>query len=162
MKATEIVEKLKSVLLSSEETQEVENIELSEEVVDQEEVELQEELAEEGEEDMPSEEEAPVEEPQEEEMKYATKEELEGAVAEMRAMYQALIDELGSKELETEVPADEELNKEELSSQVEEVEPISHSPEAVESNVNLGIRLSQNRQMSTLDRVFSQINSIKK
>lgn len=161
MKATEIVEKLKSVLLSSEETQEIENIELSEEVVEQEEVELQEELAEEGEEDMPSEEEAPVE-PQEEEMKWATKEELEGAVAEMRAMYQALIDELGSKEMEAEVPSEEELNKEELSSQVEEVEPISHSPESVESNVNLGIRLSQNRQMSTLDRVFSQINSIKK
>lgn len=161
MKATEIVEKLKSVLLSSEETQEIENIELSEEVVEQEEVELQEELAEEGEEDMPSEEEAPVE-PQEEEMKWATKEELEGAIAEMRAMYQALIDELGSKEMEAEVPSEEELNKEELSSQVEEVEPISHSPESVESNVNLGIRLSQNRQMSTLDRVFSQINSIKK
>lgn len=161
MKATEIVEKLKSVLLSSEETQEIENIELSEEVVEQEEVELQEELAEEGEEEMPSEEEAPVEEPQEE-MKWATKEELEGAVAEMRAMYQALIDEMGSKELETEVPAEEELNKEELSSQVEEVEPISHSPEAVETATNLGIRLSQNRQMSTLDRVFSQINSIKK
>jgi hypothetical protein len=161
MKATEIVEKLKSVLLSSDETQEIENIELSEEVVEQEEVELQEELAEEGEEDMPSEEEAPVE-PQEEEMKWATKEELEGAVAEMRAMYQALIDELGSKEMEAEVPTEEELNKEELSSQVEEVEPISHSPESVENNVNLGIRLSQNRQMSTLDRVFSQINSIKK
>ena len=161
MKATEIVEKLKSVLLSSDETQEIDNIELSEEVVEQEEVELQEELAEEGEEDMPSEEEAPVE-PQEEEMKWATKEELEGAVAEMRAMYQALIDELGSKEMEAEVPTEEELNKEELSSQVEEVEPISHSPESVESNVNLGIRLSQNRQMSTLDRVFSQINSIKK
>lgn len=161
MKATEIVEKLKSVLLSSDETQEIDNIELSEEVVEQEEVELQEELAEEGEEDMPSEEEAPVE-PQEEEMKWATKEELEGAVAEMRAMYQALIDELGSKEMEAEVPTEEELNKEELSSQVEEVEPISHSPESVENNVNLGIRLSQNRQMSTLDRVFSQINSIKK
>lgn len=161
MKATEIVEKLKSVLLSSDETQEIENIELSEEVVEQEEVELQEELAEEGEEDMPSEEEAPVE-PQEEEMKWATKEELEGAVAEMRAMYQAIIDEIGSKEMEAEVPTDEELNKEELSSQVEEVEPISHSPESVEGSVNLGIRLSQNRQMSTLDRVFSQINSIKK
>ena len=161
MKATEIVEKLKSVLLSSDETQEIENIELSEEVVEQEEVELQEELAEDGAEDAPAEEEAPVE-PQEEEMKWATKEELEGAVAEMRAMYQALIDELGSKEMEAEVPTEEELNKEELSSQVEEVEPISHSPESVENNVNLGIRLSQNRQMSTLDRVFSQINSIKK
>lgn len=161
MKATEIVEKLKSVLLSAEEPKEVE---LAEEQVENLEVEAEEvkedevELAEEGE-DVPSEE-APAEESQEE-MKYATKEELEGALAEMRAMYQELRDKMGSEEMEVEVPSEEPI-KEELSSQVEEVEPISHSPEAVETKPNLNINLAQRRPMSTLDRVFSQINSIKK
>lgn len=161
MKATEIVEKLKSVLLSSEDTAEVKAEELSQDEVKETEVEESTELAyddKEGmEEEMPSEE---VAEP-----KYATKDELDAAVAEMKAMYDKIMEEMGSQEMETEVPAEElseeEPAKEELSSQVEEVEPIAHTPE-VESEVKQNIRLAQNRPMSTLDRVFAQLNQIKR
>lgn len=166
MKATEIVEKLKSVLLSSDDTAEVKAEELSAEEVNQEEVneiEVNEpvEL-----EDMPKEE-APEEIAEEvaEEMKYATKEELDSAVAEMRAMYDKLMEQMGSEEMETEVPeelsTEEEPAKEELSSQVEEVEPIAHTPE-VASEVKQNVRLAHNRPMSTLDRVFAQLNQIKR
>ena len=97
MKATEIVEKLKSVLLSSDEAPVQE--ELSKEV---EEIEVNEEVALE---DMP-EEEVPVEEPPEAEApKYVTKEELESALAELTAMYDQLMEKMGSEEMETEVPS---------------------------------------------------------
>jgi len=152
MKASEIVDKLKSVLLSAEEPQaEVaeEQVELAEEPqAEVEEMEVNEptELAEDGE-DMPEAEEAP------EEMKYATKEELESAVAEMRAMYDKLMENMSADEMEAEVP--QELSKE------EPVEPIAHTPE-VESEQKKQVRFSANRQMSTLDRVFAQLNQIKK
>ena len=54
-----------------------------------------------------------------------------------------------------------EVKAEELSSQVEEVEPIAHTPE-VASEVKQNVRLAQNRPMSTLDRVFAQLNQIKR
>jgi N12 class adenine-specific DNA methylase len=105
MKASEIVDKLKSVLLSAEEPQleaaeeQVEELELSAEQVGEIEVNEPVVLAEDGEE--PSEE---VAEDSPEEMKYATKQELESAVAEMRAMYEAIMEKMGSDELETEIP----------------------------------------------------------
>ena len=81
MKAIEIVEKLKSVLLSAEEPQEV--------IVAEEQVELSEEKVEEMEVNDPEAVEAPAEEPMDDD-KYATKEELIAAVAEMKAMYDAM------------------------------------------------------------------------
>ena len=119
MKASEIVDKLKSVLLSSEEEPQVD---LSvEEVEVNDAVEL---------EDMPEMEspEDVAEDVAEEEMKYATKEELQAAIAEMKAMYEAIIEKMGSEEMEVEVPS-EELAKEELSAQEPAGEPITHSPE---------------------------------
>ncbi len=126
MKATEIVEKLKSVLLSSDEAPVQE--ELSKEV---EEIEVNEEVALE---DMP-EEGVPVEEaPEAEEPKYVTKEELESALAEMKAMYDQLMEKMGSEEMETEVPAEElsaqEPEQVDLSADEPAAEPLSHSPEA--------------------------------
>jgi hypothetical protein len=151
MKATEIVEKLKSVLLSSD------TAEVAQEKVKKMEVTEPTELAYEDkegmEEEMPSEE---VAEP-----KFATKEELEAAVAEMKAMYQQIMDQMGSEEMEVEVP--QGLSKKdsvELSAEAP-VEPIAHTPE-VEAAVRPNIRLAQNRPMSTLDRVFAQLNQIKK
>lgn len=119
MKASEIVDKLKSVLLSSEEEPQVE--------LKAEEVELKDatELEEMPEEVSP---EDVVEDVAEEEMKYATKEELESAIAEMKAMYEAIIEKMGSEEMEVDVPT-EELAKEELSAQEPAGEPITHSPE---------------------------------
>jgi len=156
MKATEIVEKLKSVLLSSEDTAEVKAEEVAQEEVNEMEVSEPTKLAYEDkegmEDEMPSEE---VAEP-----KFATKDELDAAVAEMRAMYDKIMEEMGSKEMEIEVPS-EELSKEELSSQVEEVEPIAHTPE-VEASTKQNVRLASKRPMSTIDRVFAQLNQIKK
>ena len=125
MKASEIVDKLKSVLLSAEEPQAEEQVELSvEEVEVQEEVVLAEgEEAPEGE--------APAEEAPEQEMAYVTKDEFEAALAEMKAMYEAIVEKMGSEEMEVEVPA-EELSKEEqvdLSAEEPAAEPLAHTPE---------------------------------
>ena len=128
MKASEIVDKLKSVLLSAEEPQaepaveQEEQVELSVEDVEvNDAVELNE-----------GEEEAPVEEaPEQKEPAYVTKDEFEAALAEMKAMYEAIVEKMGSEEMEVEVPA-EELSKEEqvdLSAEEPAAEPLAHSPE---------------------------------
>lgn len=150
MKAIEIVEKLRSILLSAEEAPVVEELAKEEVVEVEEKVELEEK------------EEMPVEEPSSDEQKYATKEELESAVAQMKAMYDQIMEKLGSEEMETEVP-------QELSSQVEKevelaaedsVEPISHSPESVEKE-NFQFRISPTRPMDATDRVFAQLKNLK-
>jgi len=155
MKAIEIVEKLKSVLLSADDTQvepaAEEQVELAaEETQNVDEIEVKDavELAED--EEMPAEdsvEEAP------EEMKYATKEELESAIAEMRAMYAQIVEKMGSEEMETEVPA-EELSKEELSAE-SPVEPIAHSPE-VEDRAKLNF-FSQSKPRNTMGVVYEKM-----
>lgn len=156
MKASEIVDKFKSILLSSE-TDEVKAEEVNEIEVN-EPVELGYDDKKEGMEDIPSED--VVEEVEDEASKFVTKDELDAAMAEMKAMYDKLMEQMGTEEMETEVPS-EELSKEELSSQVEEVEPIAHTPEVVtESKQN--IRLASKRPMSTIDRVFAQLNQIKR
>ena len=156
MKASEIVDKFKSILLSSEtdevKTEEVNEIEVNEPV------ELGYDDKKEGMEDMPSED--VVEEVEDEASKFVTKDELDAAMAEMKAMYDKLMEQMGTKNMETEVPS-EELSKEELSSQVEEVEPIAHTPE-VATEVKQNIRLASKRPMSTIDRVFAQLNQIKR
>ena len=131
MKASEIVDKLKSVLLSAEEPQAEPALEQEEQVeLSVEEVEVQEEVVlAEGEE--APEGEAPAEEAPEQEMAYVTKDEFEAALAEMKAMYEAIVEKMGSEEMEVEVPA-EELSKEEqvdLSAEEPAAEPIAHSPE---------------------------------
>jgi hypothetical protein len=155
MKANEIVERFKNVLLSTEtkeeETPVVEDqVELSEEAKDiqvdaaeevkeTEEVEMTEEL---------EETEEVTEEVMEEEDKYATKEELAKAMAEVRGMIEELT---AQKEEELEVPT-------ELSNQEPAVEPLSHSPEAEVSKKPTHL-FAQNRSKSTLDRVMSKITN---
>ena len=155
MKANEIVERFKNILLSNEaeaeqapEVQEEEapaveeQVELSEDVKDIE-VEASEEV--ESTEEVEAEYEDKMEEEGKEE-KYATKEDLAKAIAELRGM----IEELSSqKEEELEVPT-------ELSSQEPAVEPISHSPEAEVSKKPLNL-YAQRRATTTKDIVFNKL-----
>jgi len=133
MKASEIVDKLKSVLLSAEEPQ----VEPAEEQVElaAEEVEVNEpvELGYENKEGM--EEEMPEEEVK---IEYVSKDDFEKAIAEIKAMVEALAQESMSEDMEIEVPVEElskeeEPQKEELSSQEPGAEPIAHSPEVQET-----------------------------
>ena len=94
------------------------------------------------------------------EVEYVSKDDFNKAVAEIKAMYDALVEKMGSEDMGMEVPT-EDLAKEELSSQVEEVEPIAHTPE-VATEVKQNIRLASKRPMSTIDRVFAQLNQIKR
>jgi len=162
MKATEILEKLQNVFLSTEaevsETpiEEVKEELSSEEVVENVELEAQEEVSYEVVEEtteLAEEEEVVEEEVVEEEAaapEYATKEDL----SKMKQEFMDVIESLVKKEEEyqKEVPA-------ELSSDVdlsEEAEEISHSPESgVESKARFVI--GGNRPMTTKDRVFNKM-----
>lgn len=157
MKASEIVDKLKSVLLSAEDTQaEVaeEQVELSvEEVEVNEPVELGYEEKEGMEEDMPAEEEVKVE--------YVSKDDFEKAIAEIKAMVEALAQETVSEDMEIEVPVEElskeeEPQKEELSSQEPGAEPISHSPEA-EASLPKFNAFATKRPRGTMDNVYAKM-----
>ena len=158
MKASEIVDKLKSVLLSAEETQtepaveQEEQVELSvEEVEVNDAVELNEgEEAPEGE--APAEEEAPAE------VAYVTKDEFEAALAEMKAMYEAIVEKMGSEEMETEVPAEELSSQEEkvdLSAEEPAAEPLAHTPE-VESEAKPNF-FSGARPRNTMSVVYEKM-----
>lgn len=163
MKATEILDKFKSILLSSDEeapevealaeTEVSENIEepISDEVELSEEV--KEEVQEEVKEELAADEVAPVEAApvEDQDSKYATKEELAKALAEMKAMYETLIDSMDQEEsmdvpqeLSSDVveePATEEPAQEAAPEEVQEevsVEPLEHSPEAVVQSASLG------------------------
>ena len=100
-------------------------------------------------------EEAPVED------MYATKEELAAAMAEMKAMYDQIMESMSNEE-SIDVPAElseevtEEVVSEELSSQ-EEVTPISHSPEEMVTKQEM-TQFSKNRKKTTLDLVLSKIS----
>jgi len=162
VKATEILEKLQNVFLSTEaevsETpiEEVKEELSSEEVVENVELEAQEEVSDEVVEEtteLAEEEEVVEEEVVEEEAaapEYATKEDL----SKMKQEFMDVIESLVKKEEEyqKEVPA-------ELSSDVdlsEEAEEISHSPESgVESKARFVI--GGNRPMTTKDRVFNKM-----
>lgn len=157
MKATEIVEKLKSVLLSSENTEEVKQ-ELSQEEVNELEVVEEVVLAEEevSAEDDASPEDVAEEMPEEGE-KYATKEELQAVVSEMKAMYEQIMEKMGSEEMEVEVPA-EELSKEEqvdLSAEEPAAEPIAHTPE-VEESAKMSF-FKQNKPRNTMSVVYEKM-----
>ncbi len=160
MKANEIVERFKNVLLNTdvkEETAEEqspvaeEQVELSEDVKDIQ-VEAAEEVKETEEVEMTEEleetEEVKEEMEDEDKMeKYATKEDLAKAMAEMKGM----IEELTAQKEELEVPT-------ELSNQEPAVEPLSHSPEAEVSKKPTQL-FAQNRSKSTLDKVMSKITN---
>jgi type III secretion system FlhB-like substrate exporter len=158
MKATEIIDKFKNVLLSveaEEETpvQEELSAEVKEEVAE-EQVELaQEETVEENSAEELAEEEVEeevIEEAPEE--LYATKEELNKVVAEFKAMYEQLMDGMGQEEA-SDAPAELSSDKVELS---EESEEISHSPEAEVDSKPMNL-YSQNRPMTTQQRVFNKL-----
>jgi hypothetical protein len=146
MKATEIVSKLKEVLLSSAEEVETQDIA-------QEEVQLEDATEEVKEEEVMTElEEAPEVEASEEveamepksEMSYATKEEL----AEVKAMVEKLMGQLEAKE-ESKQEVPQELSADE--------EPLTHSPENATESKNLHL-YSQNAPATTLDRVLARLN----
>ena len=155
MNAKEIVEKFKNILLSSTEevveTPAVETeVELNEETVAQ---DLAEDVAELPAEDAPQD---VVEDTTEE--KFATKEELTQAIAELKAMYDQIMESMSTEE-PMDAPAElasEEPVKEELSSQ-EEVTPLTHSPEEVVSSRELNL-FSQKRAKTTFDLVLSKIS----
>lgn len=153
MKATDIVEKFKKILLSETE-EKVEEIEVQEDVV----------LAEDDSKEIP--EEVIEEVKDEKEELYATKEELGKAVAELKAMYESLMEskdlkespevpeELSSEETKEDV---QEEQKEELSAQEPEVEPIAHSPESSVENKNIHL-YSQNKTKTIMDKVINRIS----
>ena len=150
MKATEIVDKLKSVLLSAEEPQ----VEPAEEQVElnAEEVEVNDAVELNEGEEAPVEE-APVEEKDDE---YVSKQEFESAIAEMKAMYAAIVEKMGSEEEQMEVP--EELAKEEqvdLSADEPAAEPISHTPE-VEEAAKMNF-FKQNKPRNTMSVVYEKM-----
>ena len=152
MKANEIVERFKNILLSNEVEAEAPAVEVQEEEVTAE-VEEQVELSEnvenievEAAEEIETEEAVEAMEEGEEEKEYATKEDLAKAIAEVKAM----VEELSyQKEEELEVPT-------ELSSQEPAVEPIAHSPEAEVSKKPLNL-YAQKRPMTTKDIVFNKL-----
>ena len=149
MKANEIVERFKNVLLSNEVEVEVsevkeeaapeveEQVELSEDVKNIE-VEASEEEVDAGYHDKMEE---------DDDMdKYATKEDLAKAMAEIKGMIEELA---AQKEEELEVPT-------ELANQEPAVEPIAHSPEAEVSKKPLNL-YAQKRAMTTKDIVFNKL-----
>jgi len=162
MKATEIVEKLKDVLLGSQDTdekvddtEETPTAETNEEVVE----ETQEDvktivLSEEEEEELAYEdkqkglmEEDTGKSP---ESKFVTKEEF----SELKAMVEKMMTDMGAgkDKMNQDVP------KEELAAVEEEVAPIVHTPE---SKLERKLKLySQNRGMTTEDRVLAKIAKI--
>jgi hypothetical protein len=149
MKANEIVERFKNVLLSNE--VEVEAPEVKEEAAPEveEQVELSEDVKNIEVEASEEEVEAGYDDKMEEEGdmdKYATKEDLAKAMAEVRGMIEELT---AQKEEELEVPT-------ELASQEPAVEPIAHSPEAEVSKKPLNL-YAQKRAMTTKDIVFNKL-----
>jgi len=169
MKASEIVEKFKNVLLNADEEQvqpememkEESDIEVKEEEVvlseQKEEVKESEETTDLSEEveagyDKKEMEEVPSEE---KEPEYVTKEELAKAIAEVKAMVSKLSQEEEALEVPQELEAEE---KQELSAQEPEVEPIKHSPES-EVGKKQEFLYAQKRNMSTRDIVFNKISN---
>jgi hypothetical protein len=156
MKATEIVEKLKEVLLGSQEIedQEVTQEELSatEEVVEKvdESPEGEEVVLSEG--DQLEEEQAVEAEEEATEASYVSKEEF----AELKAMVESLMGEIKS----TSEKYNSEVPKEELAAVENEVEPMVHTPEAKpEVEMNL---FAQRRTQTTLDRVLNNMSKFNK
>ena len=159
MKATEIVEKFKNVLLGAEVEEETKEEVLETKTEETSEVKEKTLLSEENKEEIKEEdsvelEEASTEQETKEELDediYATKQELaelKGIVDQLRGMIK---------------PVDQTLDvpKEELSSVETEVEPLVHSPEGEEKTAGKVLHSQQRRRSTTLDRVMKQIANIK-
>ena len=160
MKATEIVEKLKDVLLGSQDTdekvddtEETPTAEANEEVVEETQEDVKTIVLSEEEEELAYEdkqkglmEEDPGKSP---ESKFVTKEEF----SELKAMVEKMMTDMGAQKDKM----NQDVPKEELAAVEEEVAPIVHSPESkLEKKLNL---YSQNRNMTTEDRVLAKIAS---
>jgi predicted kinase len=149
MNAKEIIEKFKEILLSKPEEVAVEAIEVQEEVVlsEQKKESLAEEPVADATEDI-------VEDVAESEDPYATKEELAQAIAQMKAMYDQIMESM-STEVSKDAPA-ELAEATELSAQ-EEVKELTHSPEEMVGSKNLNL-YAQKRAATTFDLVLSKIS----
>tara|TARA_R110001606_G_scaffold729_2_gene2877 strand:+ start:3455 stop:3907 length:453 start_codon:yes stop_codon:yes gene_type:complete len=148
MNAKEIVDKFKDILLSKTEQVSADATEVKEEVVLSEQEVLAEEPVADATEDI-------VEDVVESEDKYATKEELAQAMAEMKAMYDQIMESMSTEEPK-DAPA--ELTDEvELSAQEEVAVELTHSPEEAVSSRTLNL-YSQKRVGTTFDLVLSKIS----
>lgn len=157
MKASEILDKFKKVLLSedgevtiADQPQEVELAEQAQPEAIAEEVVLAEEPKEEIVEEV-------IEEKDSDDDKYATKEELAKALAEMKAMYESLMSSMDKKE-EMEVPQELSAQTQEVEVDLaaEEVAPITHTPEAEVSKAPLSL-YAQKGPKTTVDSVFNKL-----
>jgi hypothetical protein len=153
MKASEIVDKLKSVLLSADEEPQA-RLATKQETAKAAEVEVKEpvKLAE-YEDKMEDEIVDEVEEVKE--VEYVSKDDFERAMAEVKAMYDALVEKIGSEDMGMEVPT-EDLAKEELSSQEDGAEPIAHAPEAQAAAPKFR-SFASNRSRNTMDIVMEKM-----
>ena len=153
MKASEIVDKLKSVLLSADEEPQA-RLATKQETAKAADVEVKEpvKLAE-YEDKMEDEIVDEVEEVKE--VEYVSKDDFERAMAEVKAMYDALVEKMGSKDMGMEVPT-EDLAKEELSSQEDGAEPIAHAPEAQAAAPKFR-SFASNRSRNTMDIVMEKM-----
>ena len=170
MKASEIIDKFKNVLLnteieSDEKVNQISDIEVNEEITLNEQnensnvqnkVELNEQVEagyhDDDKKKMGEHEDKEMEEHEDKMAKYATKEDLARAIAEVKGMIEKMSSD-EEKDVPEELKAEE---KQELSAQEPVVEPISHDPQA-KVNSNRKVLFAQNRRKSTLDRVMETI-----
>ena len=111
----------------------------------------------------PAQEEAPAEEveqaeeePKEEEMSYATKEELSAAVEEMKAMIEEIKAMMSPKEEEMAEEVKEEVKEEEVEMSTDEpaAKPIKHSPDTKPVEMH---QFSKGAKGDTLSRIFNKL-----
>lgn len=112
-------------------------------------------------------EEAPAEEPaqeeateeveanEEEEMSYATKEELSAAVEEMKAMIEEIKAMMSPKEEEMAEEVKEEVKEVEMSTDEPAAKPIKHSPDTKPAEMH---KFAKGAQKDTLSRIFDKLN----
>lgn len=106
----------------------------------------------EAEEEAPAQEEAAEEvEAEEQEMSYATKEELSAAVEEMKAMIEEIKAMMSPKEEEM---AEEEVKEVEMSSDEPAAKPIKHSPDTKPADMQ---KFSKGARKDTLSRIFDKL-----
>jgi hypothetical protein len=96
------------------------------------------------------------EEPKEEEMSYATKEELSAAVEEMKAMIEEIKAMMSPKEEEMAEEVKEEVKEEEVEMSADEpaAKPIKHSPDTKPVEMH---QFSKGAKGDTLSRIFNKL-----
>ena len=96
------------------------------------------------------------EEPKEEEMSYATKEELSAAVEEMKAMIEEIKAMMSPKEEEMAEEVKEEVKEEEVEMSADEpaAKPIKHSPDTKPVDMH---QFSKGAKGDTLSRIFNKL-----